>query len=54
MSATAQGDTREGTSVKSSVDGLTGLVREKLCKLGHLILHVYSFCEGIGAYIADG
>lgn len=33
--ATAQGNTHEGTSTKSIVYGLTGIVREKLRKLGH-------------------
>lgn len=35
MSVTAQGDARESTSVKSSVDGLAGLVCEKLRQLEH-------------------
>lgn len=35
MSATAQGDTREGTSAKNFVYGSTGIAREKLRKLGH-------------------
>ena len=33
--ATAQGNTHEGTSTKSIVYGLTGIVCEKLRKLGH-------------------
>lgn len=35
VSAMAQGDTLEGTSAKSFVYGLTGIVCEKLRKLGH-------------------
>lgn len=45
VSVTTQGDTREGTSAKDFVYGLTGIAREKLRKLGHGYFVVIRFAR---------